>query len=176
MPKKEKTIRFLQEQINKIDNLNPEDLFCPEFFGWKKNTARGLEICYGENSTQVNDFKEIDYQLFSLEDEKITDFKSGLETAKQTLKGMIEEINLLGLQEKKKPINSSPENIFNLNQQVNINIENALRSSLNIDQVGEFETILRISDQQKKQQAIVNFLEKLGVNTLTNAIVSLLNL
>ncbi len=164
-----KFIDGLKKQLQEIEILLKTNRKDPKFDGWKTKTARLLERIFGKDSSHLKDFKEVRYSLGvffgstpDYEFEKA--YKKGLNNAKSVLNSIIEELEEFGLpnKEAKESTRKSNEVTVNLNQTLNINVNTVLENNLTVSQYKKLNDILKISDKNKKENMLSNFLISLG--------------
>ncbi len=180
---KEKLIEFLKERVKEIDELKSLHRYNNDLTKWKTKTTRILKEVYGEDSSQYKDFNSISYgpgYISTSTPESAFDkaYQDGLDNAKSTLTGIIEEIEGFGIFEQKKEATQNPKQVINIHQNqsqtVNVAIENSLKYHLSGKQFEELTELLKETDQKTKSEKIGNFLKRVGETSLIEIIKSLL--
>lgn len=92
---------LLQRQIDQSKILESKERYGPEFKKWERDTEITIQRTFGTEGRHITDFKDISYSLgFSTsntqEQEYDYAYKRGLETARQILTSMIEELRDYG--------------------------------------------------------------------------------
>lgn len=96
---KERAIKLLQKQVEKISVLRNQKRFSQDFQKWKRDTEIAIEKIFGNETRHINDFKIIKYtfpkqdSLFPIPESEINKkYILGLNNAHTLLKSMIDEI------------------------------------------------------------------------------------
>ena len=177
-----KIIKSLRKQVDKIEALSKKSIENPDFTGWKEKTVRILERIGGEDSLYVKGFKKISFSLpewVSVLDispnEYEKAYQDGLKEAKSYLKGIIEELEEMGLPEIKS-VNKKSDNMsqksanavvnVNVNNNLNLNINNVLENNLKLSQYKQLKEILSIREKDKKESKLKEFLSDLGTDVI----------
>ena len=177
-----KIIKSLRKQVDKIEALSKKSIENPDFTGWKEKTVRILERIGGEDSLYVKGFKKISFSLpewVSVLDispnEYEKAYQDGLKEAKSYLKGIIEELEEVGLPEIKS-VNKKSDNMsqksanavvnVNVNNNLNLNIHNVLKNNLKASQYEQLQKILSIQEKDEKEGKLKKFFSDLGTDVI----------
>jgi predicted nucleotide-binding protein len=153
-PSKGDALKYLRESLDAIPQLKELKRNSPEFEKWHRNTRVAIGKIFGDDSSQISDFNQIQFsnQILSvrlsgeLEYSHNRDYLQGLNSAKAVLESMIEEVekywededNLTAGKEKKTTdVNFTNKDVFIIHGRDN----------------GTKETVAR-------------FIEKLGLNPI----------
>ncbi len=95
---KDKAIKFLQEQIEQIDEVKNHERFSSVFKKWYRDARVVIEKIFGENSRHIEDFVNIEFFGYNTTTtaEDIMYFQEGLSVAKMILISMQEELEKFG--------------------------------------------------------------------------------
>ncbi len=99
--KPEKAKSLLQELIEKSRSFPYREKFSPEWNAWQRETEVAIERIFSTDSRNLKDFSDISYSpgvWYSgmPESTKVNSYNKGMETARQYLASMIQELDLYG--------------------------------------------------------------------------------
>ena len=117
-PRKSKALERLQKASEEIPNLKNLRHDSPEFEKWRRNTRVAITNTFGDKSSHIADFKNINfYALFASEyPSDQTAYLAGLESVASVLESMIEEIKEYWDDENQTPAPSA----IHKNKQINM--------------------------------------------------------
>ncbi len=191
---KENLIQFLEKRIKEIEHLKSPERSNGDFSNWENTTKRRLEQAYGKNSSHVKDFISIQYGVtFSpiLPPNNLSylvnqAYHEGLEKAEKILKGIVEEIEEIGISSQQKEITQDSKQNVILNQtinqnqsqtqNINITIQNILKDNLTGKQFEELKHIAKERNEKTKLAKFGQLINKIDKSNAVEILNSLLKL